>query len=43
MNLFLKLFTQCVSIILGIVIVFQVGGKIFIKDFKSDFDDDEEE
>lgn len=39
MSLFTSLFTQCLSVIVGIVIVFQVAGKLFLKDVR---DTDEE-
>jgi len=39
MNLFVSLFIQCVAIILAIDILFQIGGKLFLKD--SDVEEDE--
>lgn len=36
MNLFMELFVQCVATILAIVVIFQVAGKIFIKDSDED-------
>ena len=38
MNLFMELFLQCVAIILAIVVIFQIGGKILLKD--SDLEDE---
>ncbi|MGF6366251.1 hypothetical protein M2454_002098 [Aequitasia blattaphilus] len=38
MNLFMQFFVQAVAMIIGIVVVFQLIGKIFLKDT----DDDEE-
>ncbi len=40
MSLFTSLFLQCLGVILGIVIVFQIAGKIFLKE---DFQPDEQE
>jgi len=39
MNLFLQLFLQSIAIIFGIVIIFQLAGKIFFKDSDNDSDD----
>lgn len=36
MNLFIQLFLQCVAIIFGLVIVFQLAAKICFKDIDSD-------
>jgi len=40
MSLFMSLFLQCVGLIFGIVIVFQICGKIFLKDYQSDLEED---
>lgn len=39
MDLFGRLFLQCFGLIVGIVVVFQICGKIFIKDIQEDFED----
>jgi len=38
MSLFMKLFLECTGLIIGIVAVFQILGKIFIKDIQEDFE-----
>jgi hypothetical protein len=43
MSLFTSLFLQCVGVIFLIVIVFQICGKLFLKDFQTDFPEDKEE
>ena len=40
MDFFVKIFLECAAIIIGITVVSQILGKVFIKDLR---DDDEEE
>ena len=42
MNVFWEMFFTEFAIIAGVVIVFQVFGKIFIKDYQTDYPEDEE-
>lgn len=42
MNVFMEMFCTELAIIVGIVIVFQIAGKIFIKDYQTDYPEDED-